>query len=102
MNSPVHLALDAHRGPERRRMFEDVSVHLRNDGALWALKHQQGLIDDVNVRVALRREWAAYSPFVEPKWRTSFEPHRVAIETTDRRVVEERLTRTGPSANGRG
>ena len=49
------------------------------------------MIDDVNVRVGLRREWASHSPFVEPGWRTSFEPHRVAIETSDGHVVEERL-----------
>jgi hypothetical protein len=91
MNSVVHLALDAHGGLERWRMFEDVSAHLRNGGALWALKHQQGVLDDVNVRVALRRECASHAPFVEANWRTSFEPHRVAIETTDGRVVEERL-----------
>ena len=91
MNSLVDLALDAHGGLERWRRFDHVSTHLRNDGALWALKHQQGVIDDVNVRVALRREWASHSPFVEPNWHTSFEPHRVAIETTDGQIVEERL-----------
>ena len=91
MNSLVSLTVDAHGGLERWRRFEQVSAHLRNDGVLWALKHQQGVIDDVNVRVALRREWASHSPFVEPNWQTSFEPHRVAIESTDGRVVEERL-----------
>ena len=92
MNSLVQLALDAHGGLERWRRFEHVSAHLRNGGVLWTLKHQQGVIDDVNVRVALRREWASHSPFVEPDWRTSFEPHRVAIEATDGSVIEERLT----------
>jgi hypothetical protein len=92
VNSLVQLTLDAHGGLERWRRFEHVAAHLRNDGVLWALKHQQGVLDDVHVRVALRREWASHSPFVEPNWRTSFEPHRVAIETTDGRVVEERLT----------
>lgn len=57
-------------------------------GVLWALKHQQGVLDDVNVRVALRREWTSHSPFLKPNLRTSFEPHCVAIETTDGRVVE--------------
>jgi hypothetical protein len=92
MNSLLQLTLDAHGGLERWRRFEHVSAHLRNGGVLWALKQQQGVIDDVNVRVAVRRAWASHSPFVEPTWRTSFEPHRVAIETTDGRVVEERMT----------
>jgi hypothetical protein len=91
MNSLVQLTIDAHGGCERWRRFEHVSAHLRTGGVLWALKHQQGVLDDVNVRVALRREWASHSPFQKPNLRTSFEPHRVAIETTDGRVVEERL-----------
>lgn len=91
MNSLVQLTIDAHGGFERWRRFEHVSAHLRTGGILWTLKHQQGVLDDVNVRVALRREWTSHSPFLKPNLRTSFEPHRVAIETTDGHVVEERL-----------
>ncbi len=91
-NGLVQLTVDAHGGLERWRRFEHVSAHLRTDGVLWTLKRQQGVLDDVNVRVGLRREWASHSPFIESNWRTSFEPHRVAIETTDGRIVEERLT----------
>jgi hypothetical protein len=91
MNSLVQLTIDAHGGFERWQRFEHVSAHLRNGGVLWALKQQQGVLDEVNVRVALRREWASHSPFLKPDYRTSFEPHRVAIETTDEQVVEERL-----------
>ena len=98
MNSLVQLTIDAHGGLERWRRFEHVSAHLRNGGVLWTLKHQQGVIDSVNVRAALRREWASHSPFVEANWHTSFEPHRVAIETTDGRVVEERPSPRGAFA----
>lgn len=90
MNSLVQDTIDAHGGLERWQTFEYVSAHLRNGGVLWPLKHQHGTLDDVRVRCALHREWTSHSPFVEPTWRTSFEPHRVAIETTDGRVVEER------------
>jgi len=91
MNSLAQLTIDAHGGFERWQRFEHVSAHLRTGGVLWALKHQDGVLDDVNVRVALRREWASHAPFGKPHLRTSFEPNRVAIETTDGRVVEERL-----------
>ena len=91
MNSLLQLTIDAHGGLERWRRFEHVSARLRNGGVLWTLKNHQGVFDDVNVRVALRREWASHSPFLEANLRTSFEPHRVAIETTDGRVVEQRL-----------
>lgn len=92
MKSLVHLTMDAHGGFECWRRFEHVSAHLRNGGILWALKNQQGVLDDVDVHVALHREWASHSPFLKPNLRTSFEPHRVAIETTDGHVVQERLT----------
>jgi hypothetical protein len=55
MNSLVQLTLDAHGGIDRWRQFGSVSAHLRNGGVLWPLKHQQGVLDDVNVRVALQR-----------------------------------------------
>ena len=91
MNSVLPLTIDAHGGLERWRRFEYVTAHLRTGGVLWALKHQQGVLDDIDVRVAPRREWASHSPFLAPDLRTSFEPHRVAIETTNGRVVDERL-----------
>ena len=91
MNSLVQLTIDAHGGCDRWHRFEHVSARLRNGGVLWALKQQQGFLDDVNVRVALRREWASHAPFLQPDLRTSFEPDRVAIEATGGRVVEERL-----------
>ena len=91
MNSLLQSSIDAHGGFERWRRFEHVSAQLRTGGVLWTLKHQQGVLDEVKVRVALHREWASHSPFLKPNQRTSFEPHRVAIETTDGRVVEARL-----------
>jgi hypothetical protein len=91
MDSLAQLTIDAHGGLERWRRFEHVSAHLRTGGGLWTLKHQQGVLDDVNVRASLHREWASHAPFVEPNVLTSFEPHRVAIETRDGQVIEERL-----------
>jgi hypothetical protein len=91
INGLVQQTIDAHGGLDRWQQFEYVSARLRVGGVLWALKHQQGLIDDVRVRVALRREWASHSPFGGSHLRTSFEPHRVAIEATDGTVVDERL-----------
>ena len=92
MNNLVQLTLAAHGGLERWRRFEHVSARQRTGGVLWEIKRQRGVIDDVSVRVALRREWASHCPFGEATWRTSFEPRRVAIETADRQLVEERLS----------
>lgn len=91
MNSLVQLTIDVHGGLERWQKLQHVSAHLKNGGILWALKHQAGVLEDVDVRVALARQWVSHSPFGAPDRRTSFEPQRVAIETTDGRLVEERL-----------
>jgi hypothetical protein len=85
------LAIDAHGGLDRWRRFKTVSARLLNGGALWPLKHQQGVLDDLRVRVDLRNEWASHWPFTAPNLRTSFQPHRVAIETTEGQPVEELL-----------
>jgi hypothetical protein len=34
-----------------------LSAHLRNAGVLWPLKHQQGVLDDVNVNVGKERTY---------------------------------------------
>jgi hypothetical protein len=98
VNTLVRDTIDAHGGLARWRKLEHASAHLRTGGVLWPLKQQAGVLDDVWVRVALHREWASHAPFVQSTWRTSFEPHRVAIETTDGRVVEERLDPRGSFA----
>ena len=61
MNNVVQFAIDSHGGFERWQRFEHASAHLRNGGVLWSLEHQQGVLDDVNVRVALGRQWASHS-----------------------------------------
>ena len=49
MNSPslAELAIEAHGGLDRWRRFKTVSARLLNGGALWPLKHQGGVLDDV-------------------------------------------------------
>ena len=91
LNSLLQFAIDAHGGFDRWRQLDGVSAHLRSAGVLWSLKRQPGVLDDVYVGAALHREWVSHSPFGEPNLRSSFEPHRVAIETTEGRVVEERF-----------
>ena len=91
MNALAQQTIDAHGGMERWRRFAYVSSRVRTGGVLWTLKHQQGVLGDVTVRVALHKEWASHAPFVEPSLRTSVEPQRVATETNERRVVEERF-----------
>jgi hypothetical protein len=91
LSSLAQLAIDAAGGLDRWRQFETISARLAVGGVLWPLKHQQGVLDDVRVRVDQRKEWASHRPFGAPDLRTSFQPHRVAIETTEGKTVEELL-----------
>lgn len=89
--SLAQLAIDAAGGLDRWRRFGNVSARQLTGGVLWPLKHQQGVIDDTHVRVNLRKEWASHQPFGAPNLRTTFQPHRVAIETTEGQTVGELL-----------
>jgi hypothetical protein len=66
-----------------------VSAHLVQGGGLWQVKGQVGMLDETNVTVGLRSEWASHSPFGVPGRRSRFAPGRVAIETVDGTVLEE-------------
>ncbi len=91
MSDLATFAMDAHGGLDRWRKLNRVSARLLQDGVLWKLKGQDGVLRDVHVTVDLRREWASHRPFGHPDRHTSFRPDRVAIETSNGDVVEERL-----------
>lgn len=101
MNDLAKLAMDAHGGLDRWRQLKTVSARLLQGGVLWGLKGKDGTLNDVHVTVDLRKEWASHWPFTKeppPNWPfriphgfTSFQPDRVAIDTTDGGIVEELL-----------
>jgi hypothetical protein len=99
LGSLAQLAIDAAGGLDRWRRFGNVSARQISGGVLWSLKHQQGVIDDTRVGVDLRKERASHQPFGARNLRTSFQPHRVAIEITEGRTVEE-LARPRDSFKG--
>jgi hypothetical protein len=84
------LAISAHGGLDRWRRFKTVSAHLVQGGVLWNVKEQDGVLDDVHLTVDLDREWASHRPFGQQNRHSSFQPDRVAIQTSDGQVVEER------------
>jgi hypothetical protein len=88
MNDLLKTVIDAHGGLERWRQLDAVSARLIQGGALWTLKGQQGVLDDVYVRASLHEERESHHPFGAPDRRSSFTPERVAIETTKGDVVE--------------
>ena len=84
----LETVIEAHGGLERWNQLDAVSVHGVNGGALWALKGQAGVVDDVFVRASLHEERESHHPFGAGDRRSAFTPQRVAIETTAGEVVE--------------
>ena len=88
MNDLLEAVLEAHGGLERWNALSGVSARLTQGGALWALKGQPGVLDDVVVTVNLHEQGASHRPFGAPDRHSAFTPERVAIETDDGTVVE--------------
>lgn len=92
MNDLAEKTIVAHGGLDAWRRHKSVHAHLAQGGALWALKGNGAQIADVRVTVATDRQWVSHTPFGAPGLRSSFSKDRIAIESTDGRVVEELLT----------
>jgi hypothetical protein len=91
MNDLLELAIRAHGGLKRWDELKTVSAQLTNGGILWELKGQKEFVSPSRVTVYLHKQKASHEPFLNPNHRTSVEPNRVAIETLDGKVIEERM-----------
>jgi hypothetical protein len=88
MSDLLETVIEAHGGLERWNQLDAVSARLIQGGALWALKGQPGVLDDVFVRAGLHEERASHHPFGAPDRRSSFTPDRVTIATTAGDLLE--------------
>ena len=88
MSNLLETVIEAHGGLGRWNQLDAVSARLVQGGALWGLKGQQGVLDDVFVRASLHQERESHHPFGAADRRSAFTPERVAIETTAGDVVE--------------
>lgn len=90
VNDLLERAIAAHGGLERWKTLKRLTVTAVSGGGLFELK---GMPQDPTPReqtVTLHEETASVFPFGQPDWRTRFDAHRVAIETTAGAVVRER------------
>jgi hypothetical protein len=85
----TQLAIEAHGGLKRWQRFSTLSVHAINGGVLWGAKGKAGVLGDVTITVDLRDEKASHWPFGSSDRRSRFEPHRVALEDANGKVIEE-------------
>nr|WP_315050895.1 hypothetical protein [uncultured Brevundimonas sp.] len=80
MNALAQKIFDAHGGLETWNRFSTLTAHLKQGGALWALKGQAGKLEETSVTVGLREEWASHRPFGPDGQVTLFRPDRVEIK----------------------
>lgn len=88
MNDLLENVIEAHGGPKRWNDLDSVSARLIQGGALWALKGQAGVLDNVVVTASLHQERVSHRPFGADDRRSSFTPERVAIESDDGTVLD--------------
>src|SRR5437870_5795200 len=88
MSDLLETVIEAHGGLERWKQLNYVSARLIQGGALWALKGQAGVLDDVVVTASLHKERASHRPFGAPDLHSAFSPERVAIENAEGTVIE--------------
>ena len=88
MSDLLETVIEAHGGLERWNRLDNVSARLIQGGALWELKGQPGVLDDVVVTASLHEERASHRPFGAADRHSVFTPERVAIETEGGNVVE--------------
>src|SRR5262249_759002 len=90
MTNLLDRAVEAHGGVGRFNQFQTVSADRVIGGAVWGLKGEAGVFNQVRVTVDLHQEHVSFAPFKLPNRQTDFTPDRVAIETNEGAVVEER------------
>ncbi len=101
MSELLDNSIDAHGGAKRWDAFLTVQATIGTGGALWGMK---GLFQDPHPRemtVSLHEERASGMPFGAENQRTAFTPDRIAIETTNGRVVAK-LANPRQSFEGHG
>lgn len=89
MNDLIKEVIDAHGGLDNWKKFDNVTARLKIGGVTWALKQVPGIMDDINVVINTRRQFASFYPFIEKDWHNSFEPNKVAILNDKEEVIDE-------------
>jgi hypothetical protein len=88
MTELLDTVIQAHGGLDRWNQLDNVSARLIQGGALWPLKGQAGVLDDVVVSASLHQERVSHRPFGAAGRRSAFTPKRIAIENGDGTVLE--------------
>ena len=100
MNELLQHVLDAHGGLELWSQFNFVQATIVTGGEMFAMKSKPQDPTPRRMTVATKKEWASVTPFGSPGNKTDFTAGRIAIETLDGSVLEERLNPAGHAEAG--
>lgn len=89
MNSLLEYTINAHGGLKTWNKFEKITARIITTGVLWQMKQQPGVLDDIYVTSETKKQTTSHYPFLNPDWKTSFTPKRIAIENTNGEIIEE-------------
>jgi hypothetical protein len=88
MTTLLDELITAHGGLSRWNELDRVSARLVQGGALWAIKGQGGVLDEVHARVSLHEARESHHPFGADALRSSVTPVQVAVESTRGEIIE--------------
>ena len=95
----LDTVITAYGDLDRWRSLDRLTAKVSAGGVLWGLKGQPGILKDYTLTLTPNLQSATLAPFAAPDLRATYTPERVAIETVDGRLVEER---TNPRASFSG
>lgn len=87
----LNQVIAAHGGLKRWKQFNTIEATIVTGGAFWGMKGLRQDADPREIAISLAEEKASVIPFGAANQRTAFAPDRIAVETTDGKVVAERL-----------
>src|SRR5262249_25940049 len=99
MTQLLDAVLEAHGGIERWRTFDAVGATFLSGGGLLPMKGLEAPPRASEGVATIHEQALVIDGYRQPDWRMKFTPQRVAVETTQGQLVEER---TSPRASFAG
>jgi hypothetical protein len=98
MTQLLDAVLAAHGGIERWRTFDTIAATFLSSGGLLPMKGLEAPPRASEGIATIREQGLVIEGYRQPDWRMKFALHRIAVETTDGRLVEERTNPRGSFA----
>jgi hypothetical protein len=89
MDTLTAKIIQAHGDIGAWRDYTSLTAKLQQGGALWSLKGHPGKLDQTEVTVGLKDQWASHAPFGPVGKVSLFRPDVVALKGRDGAVLEE-------------